>query len=190
MERNYIEDKVFEQIDFGEDALQVADYDNCQFINCNFSNSYLSSVNFSECTFQGCNLSMTKLLDTVFNDVKFIDCKMLGLHFEQCNQFLFTTYFEDCNLNLSSFYKVNLKKTTFRNSSLNEVDFTETDLTSAVLENCNLLLAAFVKTILEKADLRTAYNYSIDPELNRIKKAKFSANGIVGLLNKYNIIIE
>jgi hypothetical protein len=43
---------------------------------------------------------------------------------------------------------------------------------------------------MEKADLRTSYNYSLDPEINRITKAKFSILGISGLLEKYNITIE
>jgi hypothetical protein len=38
--------------------------------------------------------------------------------------------------------------------------------------------------------LRTSYNYSINPEVNRIKKAKFSTTGIAGLLHKYDIEIE
>jgi hypothetical protein len=50
--------------------------------------------------------------------------------------------------------------------------------------------ARFENTIIEKADLRTSYNYSIDPENNRIKKAKFSLAQIAGLLDKYNIEID
>ena len=90
MERNYVEDKEFVQIDFAVKSLGLADYDNCTFINCNFSDTDLSKQNFSECIFKGCNLSMVKLGNTVFNDVKFKNCKMLGLHFEDCNQFLLT----------------------------------------------------------------------------------------------------
>ncbi|WP_086936325.1 pentapeptide repeat-containing protein [Chamaesiphon minutus] len=59
-----------------------------------------------------------------------------------------------------------------------------------MFENCDLTDAIFQYTILEKADFRTAYNYSIDPELNRIKKAKFSRSGIAGLLDKYDIDID
>jgi hypothetical protein len=33
-------------------------------------------------------------------------------------------------------------------------------------------------------------NYSIDPDLNKIKKARFSTQGIAGLLDKYDIEIE
>ncbi|MGI8788822.1 MAG: hypothetical protein ACR2HG_13805 [Pyrinomonadaceae bacterium] len=43
---------------------------------------------------------------------------------------------------------------------------------------------------MEKADFQTAYNYSIDPESNRIKKAQFSIPGIARLLDKYEIEIE
>jgi len=40
---------------------------------------------------------------------------------------------------------------------------------------------------LKRADFRTSYNYSIDPENNNLKQAKFSAAGIIGLLDKYDI---
>jgi len=38
--------------------------------------------------------------------------------------------------------------------------------------------------------LRTAFNYSLNPELNKIKKAKFSLPAVVGLLDKYDIEIS
>jgi uncharacterized protein YjbI with pentapeptide repeats len=83
-----------------------------------------------------------------------------------------------------------MKAAKFSNCNLKEADFTETDLTNAVFDACDLSGAIFENTILEKADLRTATNFSIDPELNRIKKAKFSMTGALGLLNKYNIDIQ
>ena len=83
-----------------------------------------------------------------------------------------------------------LKKTNYRVCSLHEVEFTEADLNNASFDNCDLFRATFRNTILESADFRTAYNYSIDPEVNRLKKAKFSLAGIVGLLDKYDIEIE
>jgi len=115
---------------------------------------------------------------------------MLGLHFENCSEFGLLVGFENCNLNHSSFYKTKLKKTSFKNTQLNEVDFVECDLTNSDFDSCDLLKAAFENTILEKADFRTSYNYSIDPEVNKIKKAKFSLPGAVGLLDKYDISID
>jgi fluoroquinolone resistance protein len=59
-----------------------------------------------------------------------------------------------------------------------------------VFDNCDLTRATFDRSVLEKADFRTSYNYSIDPENNKIKKAKFSLLGVSGLLDKYDIAIE
>lgn len=75
-------------------------------------------------------------------------------------------------------------------SKLHEVDLTECDLTGSFFDYCDLLNATFDRTNLEKADFRTSFNYSISPETNRIKKARFSLSGIAGLLNKYDIEIE
>ena len=83
-----------------------------------------------------------------------------------------------------------LKNTKFTDCTLHEVDFTETDLSGAKFENCDLRLATFENSILETTDFRTAYNYLIDLEANRISKAKFSTAGLAGLLGKYDIVIE
>ena len=70
------------------------------------------------------------------------------------------------------------------------MDFTEANLTGAIFNNCDLVGAIFENSLLEKADFRTSYNYSIHPETNNIKKAKFSLQGLPGLLSNYNIEIE
>lgn len=70
------------------------------------------------------------------------------------------------------------------------MDFTECDLSNAVFGNCDLSGAVFDNTNLEKADLRTSVNYSIDPALNRLKKAKFSLSEVYGLLYKLDIEID
>jgi len=50
--------------------------------------------------------------------------------------------------------------------------------------------ARFENTIMENADIRTSFNYSINPELNRVKKAKFSLSQITGILVEYDIEID
>jgi fluoroquinolone resistance protein len=190
MERIYVEDKRFEKVDFAVKPLSIADYENCSFINCNFSNVDLTSICFSECEFVDCNLSTAKLIKTSFRDAKFKDCKLMGLHFDHTSNFLFSVYFQNSVLDLSSFYEVNLKKTVFKKCILREVDFTGADLTNACFDNCDLHGAVFAHSILEKTDFRTAYNYSIDPASNRIKKAKFSLAGVAGLLDKFDIEID
>ncbi len=186
----YTQDQTYTKQNFCKQPLPVGEYENCVFKNCIFENADLSNIIFTECEFTDCNISTAKIVQTAFREVKFKNCKLLGLHFDNCHTFLFAVGFEDCILNLSSFYKLNLKKTLFTNCSLHEVDFTEADLSQSSFDNCDLMGATFDHTIIEKADFRTSFNYIIDPEANRIKKAKFSSSGIAGLLNKYNIEIE
>lgn len=190
MINNYIESKKFDRINFTTNPLSKGEYENCTFTDCDFSNCDLSGINFTEGSFTGCNFSLAKISHTAFREVRFRECKLMGLHFENCNPFLFSIDFDHCKLNLSSFYQLNLKRTRFRNSALQEVDFTESDLSGSLFDNCDLSGALFENSILEKTDFRSAYNYTINPEINRMKKARFSLQGVVGLLEKYGIEVE
>jgi uncharacterized protein YjbI with pentapeptide repeats len=135
-------------------------------------------------------MSLANIAKASFKSVKFIGCKLLGLHFEHCNSFLFSVSFKDCNLNLASFYRLKLKNTLFENCSLKEVDFNASDLTQSKFLDCDLSDAKFDQSNLEKVDFATAYNYTINPENNRIKKARFSTAGLAGLLTHYDILVE
>jgi uncharacterized protein YjbI with pentapeptide repeats len=97
--------------------------------------------------------------------------------------------FEGCMLELCSFNALKLNNTEFRKSKIFEADFTGTDLNNSLFHNCDLQRTVFKHTNLQGADLRSSFNYSMDPELNQIRKAKFSINGIAGLLGKYDIDI-
>lgn len=190
MKFDLFEDKKIENKDFISEPMPKGTYDHCQFLNCDFSGTDLSAFRFIECSFKNCNLSLAKIHQTAFRDVHFAECKMLGLHFDTSNALGFEIHCEKSILNNCIFYGWNLKKTIFRDCSLKEVDFAQSDLTSAVFDQCDLLDANFERTKMEKADFRTAFNYSIDPENNMIKKAKFSLPAVTGLLHRYNIIIE
>jgi uncharacterized protein YjbI with pentapeptide repeats len=78
----------------------------------------------------------------------------------------------------------------FHECILRETDFSEADLTSAVFHLCDLDRAVFNQTVLEKTDFRTAFNFTIDPAINKMKKAKFSFSGLPGLLSAYDLDIE
>ncbi|NDV46473.1 pentapeptide repeat-containing protein [Paludibacter sp. 221] len=186
----YVFEKKFESVNFTLKPLAETEYENCSFVRCDFSNSDISRVRFLACEFIECNLSLAKLAETSFQDVKFNNCKMLGLHFDDCDEFCFAVRFENCILNHCVFFKLKLKKTIFRNCSLHEADFVESDLESAVFDNCDLMGAMFDNTMLEKADLRTSFNFSIDPTKNKVKKALFSLQGATGLLSIFDVRIE
>jgi len=166
------------------------EFDGCVFKNCDFSNCDFSGTVFLDCEFSDCNMGMMMVIKTGFKGVKFKTCKVLGIQFPDSDDFLFNVEFEDCILDYSSFSNKKMPKTKFMNSSLKEVTFTGTDLSGAVFQNVNLERAVFNDTQLKEADFTTAYNYSIDPEFNPMKKAKFAMQGITGLLDKYDIKIQ
>lgn len=74
--------------------------------------------------------------------------------------------------------------------SIVAVDFMGTDLTEVVFDNCDLYRSEFGKANANKANFKTSYNYTIDPTKTKIKKAKFSLNGVKGLLFKHEIVVH
>ncbi len=175
---------------FTDKKLPAREYDNCTFIKCDFSKADMSVVTFLECRFEYCNFGPTMMKETSFQEVFFLECKMLGVDFSACNDFMFSVTFDSCNLDFVSFFSFKLKNTVFTNCSLKETDFTETELTGSVFDTCDLFKAVFENSILEKVDFRTAKNFTINPESNRMKKAKFSKSGLLGLLAQYDLEIQ
>ena len=186
----YFAGQKFENVSRKANPPKPGEYENCRFLNCDLEECNFSDFVFTDCEFIGCNLSLIKLTQTTFRDAKFQSCKMLGIHFEECNDFGLSFRFDNCTLDHSSFYGTKINKTIFRDSRLLEVDFSESDLTDSSFLNCDLSGALFENTNLEKTDFLTSYGYSLDPERNRLRKTRFSSNGLPGLLGKYDIIIE
>lgn len=180
----------FEKEVYIHSKINNREFEDCVFKNCDFSNSDFNYNTFMDCEFIDCNLSMIQLVGTSLKTVVFKNCKLLGIPFHACDDFLFQVAFQECILDYSSFANKKMQKTTFNSCSLKEVSFIGTNLSNAVFENCNLDNAIFNDTQLAAVDFSSAYNYKIDPEFNPMKKAKFSKEGILGLLEKYDIKIE
>ncbi len=171
------------------DAVEPGEYEDCRFEGGAFSRADLSNLEFSDCTFVDCDLSMAKLHRTAFRRVVFVHCKLMGLHFEACNTFSLEMEFEGCNLDFSSFFRLKLPGTKFKNCKMESVDFSEADFSKAVFDQCTLNKAQFDQTRLEHADFRTASDFSIDPAQNTVTKARFSPHNVAGLLRKYGVVI-
>ncbi len=182
--------KTFEKISYTDKKINNREFEECIFKNCDFSNSDFSYNTFMDCEFFDCNLSMMQLNGTSLKSVSFHNCKVMGIQFDTCPDFLFGVNFQDCVLDYSSFSNKKMPKTQFNSCSLKEVSFIGTNLTNSNFENSTLAGAIFNDTQLAGVNFTTARDYKIDPENNPMKKAKFSSQGIVGLLDKYDIKID
>lgn len=182
--------KEFKNVDYTAKKLRDREFIKCKFDACIFTKSDLKNNSFEDCIFENCNFSMTIIDDTGFRNASFNGCKILGVDFTRCSKFMFSFKFENSSLDYCSFYGTKLKKTHFINCSLKEVDFSNADLSAAIFTNSDFTGAIFSNTILEKADLRGATNFAIDPEFNKLKKAKFNSMQLEGLLHKYQLDID
>ena len=88
------------------------------------------------------------------------------------------------------FFQLKIPSTQFISCNLQELDFTETILTTSVFDCCDLKGAIFDASNLEKSDFRTTFNFTINPENNKLKGGKYRKENIYGLLNNYQIVIE
>ncbi len=190
MESNYHFEEEFYQIDFTENKTLYGDYENCKFLQCNFNAIDLSHLKFIDCEFIECNLSLVKLNDTSFQKVLFKDSKMIGFNLETCNTFALNISFDTCILNDSSLYQLPLKKTKFSNTTLHNVDFSYADLSNSYFANCDFSNAIFDQTNLRQANLKTSYNFNINPNENQLKGAIFSKDNLEGLVLHLGIKIQ
>lgn len=185
----FFDNELFDNISLVEDAVNGREFQSCIFKSCDFAGADLSNNKFIDCTFELCNLAMVKLKNTFLNNAGFKGCKMLGVNFSECQNMLFSVWFDGCILDYSSFMAKKMLNTVFKKTSLKEVTFSQANLAGSVFDDCDLYDAVFNSTDVSKANFATAYNFIIDPEINNIRGATFSAHGVLGLLAKYQVKI-
>ncbi len=183
---NFVEGELFERTG----PLAEGEYLGCTFKGCNLREADLGNIQLAECVFEECDLSLAKVENTAFRDVKFVKCKVIGVHFDRCNALGVSLAFEDCVLDLCSFYGLKMPGSRFHRCHMHDADLGGCDLSRSAITGCDLSGVIFEGTNLERADLRESYNISLNPEANRIKKAKFSLHALPGLLQKYGIEVE
>jgi uncharacterized protein YjbI with pentapeptide repeats len=161
------------------------------FVGCDFQNADLSGFSFEDCEFENCNLSLVKIKNTKICGNKFKSCKMVGVDWSVFRVSLsFANTFENCVLDMSNFTGLNINHIEAYKSSFKEVWFNDANLSDSILKECDFEGAYFNNTNLTKADLRSSQAYTINPQFNKISKAKFSLPEAISLLNGFDITLE
>ncbi|MES2417134.1 MAG: pentapeptide repeat-containing protein [Bacteroidota bacterium] len=189
-ENLYYANQRFEKVSFPAKGSIETQFEKCTFKNCDFTTTDFIGCDFANTTFEDCNLSMVKFGHIGLDAVHFIGCKMVGADFSAAKDFLFEVAFTNCILDYAAFMKKKNRKCPFINCSLKGADFSEADLTESTFDNCDLTAAVFMRSILNSANFASAYNFTIDPERNSLRKAKFSTAGLAGLLTTYGIVVS
>ena len=190
MKTKYFLDIEYNNVTYGENELNLKEFECCTFTYCNFSECNFMGVTFIDCVFNDCIFNGTKINHVALRTVFFNRCEIKDVNFAMCDKLIFEVHFNHCNLDFSKFYTLNIKGTSFTDCSLVAVDFMNTDLTEVLFENCDLYRSEFAKAIANKANFKTSRNYTIDPTKTKIKKGIFSLEGIKGLLYKHDIVVN
>ena len=171
--------------------LVSSQFTDCTFVNCTFVEAVLLDCRFSNCTFKDCDMSLLQMPGTIYSGTHFVDSKLLGINWTQGNWgnnlLNKPLVFDRCVLNHSTFIGLTFQKIKIKDSIASDVDFREADLREADFGGTDLSESLFSQTDLTKADLSRARNYSISPEENTLKRARFSLPEAMSLLYKLDI---
>jgi fluoroquinolone resistance protein len=184
-----LEGQIIKSENFSKKSLNGSSFAECTFDNCDFTESGLRNAQFYQCIFVNCNLSLMKLDGCRLQEGRFLGCKIVGAEFFKCDQTFFSVEFKNCVLQYCNFSDLNMKNARFAGSKLKECHFTSTVLTGADFAEVDLTGTVFHNCDLSRADFSQSISYQIDPQTNKIKKAKFSLPEAVGLLSAFDITI-
>ena len=185
----YVLEEEFNNLNYGREEVNFQEFERCTFNHCDFSQCVFLDVTFIDCTFNRCNFTGAKINHVAFRTVFFNGCNATDVNFAMCDKLIFEIHFDNCILDFAKFYTLKIKGTTFTNCKMVAVDFMKTDLTNVVFDHCDLHKTLFTDSVLHKADFSSAFNYTFDPQKNKIKNAIFSRDGVKGLLAKHDIIV-
>ncbi|RFM27965.1 pentapeptide repeat-containing protein [Deminuibacter soli] len=183
-------DQTFDREAYKGKPMKQVVFEQCRFNGIDFTGNDFTGAAFSDCTFDRCNLQMLPVDHTMFATVTFTNCKLNGINFGNCNSFRFEVHFNSCLLDYAYFFEKNMKKAKFTDCSIKQAHFVQCDLSGAQFNQCDLQATVFDRNNLQSADFSNAQNLSLDPEANKIKKAKFSLYNLAGLLAKYDIVVK
>jgi fluoroquinolone resistance protein len=188
-EKDGYERETFTGLSLSEETVTGVTFEECRFENCSFIAGKFESCRFLGTTFSGCVLSAVVPMNSRFDEVTFKNCKVIGIDWTRTTETR-KLHFSDCQLNYSNFRFLGLPGLKIERSEVKDADFIEAKLKGASFARSDLEKTRFFKTDLTGADFRGAWNYSIDPGTNTLKKTRFSLPEAIALLESLDIIIE
>ena len=162
-ERRFYQGETFANYDPGE-LLENAEFEDCVFDHCRWLGTRVQNCRFNACTFDHCNFS--------------------GVVFQPFGKI------KNCAFRYNDFSGMALNGFDWTGAELQQCTFDDTRLAGASFYGVRLGGTRFTRCDLQKADLRTAEEYAIDLETNKLKGARFSFPDVVRLLDGTGIVIE
>lgn len=168
-------------------------FESCEFIGLRPTpgeHLRLTGLRFEDCTFRDCDLSGATLGEAAFQDCTFEECKLSGLRWDEVRALNFACSWLRCNLSFSVFSGRDLMKCEFNGSNLREADLERTVCNGLVFDGCDLTGAQWSEASCLKSDFRGAVGLSMDPARVRLRGARFTTEGLRGLVAHHGLTVD
>jgi fluoroquinolone resistance protein len=192
---DFHEDEIFKGLAWDNEELRGLTFANCTFNKCSFKEAAFRACRFQHCTLTRCDLSLATVDACTFSNTRFQDSKLIGIDWtkaawgkKEIHRLLKALDFYGCVLNYSSLLGLTLAGAAIQKCIAKEVDLSEANLSQADCTYTDFAGSQFRHTDLTEADFTGATNYAINPQLNTLKKTKFSLPEALSLL--YSLDIE
>lgn len=186
-------DRAFSDLSQTKTRIESSSFYECNFDNCSFAETVFYNCRFVDCTFESCDLSLIQITSTVLSGVRFESSRLIGIDWTQADWNAISlgdpVRFTKCIISHSTFIGINLRKIKITDTTAKNVDFREVDLSCVDFAGTNLTDSMFANTNLSEADLTKARNYTIAPEKNNLKGARFSLPEAMSLLFNLDIVL-
>lgn len=183
--------RTFSGLDVAGEAFTEVTFEECTFESCNFTDARFYKCKFIDCSFSACNLSNVQIPYSKFSDVSFNASKLVGVDWTKADwprfNFISPLKFNECIINDSSFFGLDLIELTLEYCKAHDVDFRNGNFEKGQFCFTDFTNSLFMKTNLQEADFSEAKNYDIDIFNNTIKSARFTRMEALGLLTCLDI---
>lgn len=149
-----------------------------------------STFRFEDCRFESCDLSNVPIIGTHFRHVFFTDCKLVGLRWDTAEPIGFACVWRRCKMPYSVWEGVDLRSCQFDEVDLTEADFGHTQCQELDFHHCILTGAGWAGAHCDGVDFTTAISVSMNPTETSLKRAKFRADQLGGLLTQWKIEVS
>lgn len=189
------DDQEFKKITLRDERLVGKEFTDCVFTRCSFRDTAFQACKFQDCTFQNCEWILVTLKGCSFKNTRFEESQIVGVSWLDTNLsqtkpvFGKRVDFVKCEIHSSIFAGLNLKSMVMTQCVAKNVSFEDANLASANCTKTDFTECQFFHTDLTGADFTGAINYAISPNVNTLKKTKFSLPEAVSLLRGLDIVL-
>jgi len=188
------QDQIFKGLRTTQTMAEQKEFEDCTFLLSSMTDLCFSQCRFIDCIFDRCDMSLCAFPHSAFVGCVFQNTKLVGIDWTQADwtglKLQEPVRFDACVLSHSTFIGMQITDLKMMGCISTDVDFREADLAGVDFSGTDLSQSLLHQTNLEGADFRHAMKYTIQPEVNRLTKAKFSMPEAMSLLYNMDIVFD